>query len=276
MDETSPLRIAKILELDKLEEALEALAREFEEKFKAEHRLLISKGLGSSGVALKTYMRLQREHGEKLVEQMLHLRENNMARVPLLLDSNELLRWQKILEEKLDAIFSTRLDFPKIPTAAKAEVERITQENKAEVIRALQRRIRVMDADASLPPRPRPDTVHIEAGAGSIVTVGNISRSTLSVLNQAMPENAELARALADLTKAVEASTNLDTTHKQKSLESLEFIAKQVAAKPDQREKPVVIRAVWSSMSEILAVASNVATIYGAATPLFHKFMTGI
>lgn len=128
-----------------------------------------------------------------------------------------------------------------------------------------------MQIDVGLP-SPRSASISIQAGQGSIVALGDVTNSVLSILNRAEGDNFETATRLAALTREVLTSTELDRGQKQQMIESLEFITKQIAAKPDQREKPSVIRAVWTGMLEMLTISSNLATIYAAAAPFLHRF----
>ncbi len=115
-----------------------------------------------------------------------------------------------------------------------------------------------------------------------------ISNSTIGILNTGQIKNIEsininigklndagsdeVADALKNITSAVAESTELAADVKSNTLEQLESLSKQAILPANERTKPGVMKAVFTTLSATLAAAGNLAGIWSAWGPAIQKF----
>jgi hypothetical protein len=115
-----------------------------------------------------------------------------------------------------------------------------------------------------------------------------ISNSTIGILNTGQIKNIEsininigklndagsdeIADALKNITAAVAESTELAVDVKSNTLEQLESLSEQAILPANERSKPGVMKAVFTTLSATLAAAGNLAGIWSAWGPAIQKF----
>jgi hypothetical protein len=132
--------------------------------------------------------------------------------------------------------------------------------------------LRILENESKLPRREPAGMIHITAGNGSNVVIGDVSNSILTTLQRG--SNEELNKVLAQLTEAIRQTNEIATETKAEILQNLEFIVSEISAEPAKRQKLTVIQAVWNSLAPMLATAANLAQLYSTAAPLLmHHLM---
>jgi hypothetical protein len=115
-----------------------------------------------------------------------------------------------------------------------------------------------------------------------------ISNSTIGILNTGQIKNIEsininigklndagldeVADALKNITAAVAESTELAADVKSNTLEQLESLSEQAILPTNERSKPGVMKAVFTTLSGTLTAAGNLAGIWSTWGPAIKKF----
>jgi hypothetical protein len=116
----------------------------------------------------------------------------------------------------------------------------------------------------------------------------NILNSTIGILNTGQIKNIEsininigklndagsdeIANALRNLTAAVVESTELAGDDKSDALEQLESLSEQAILPASERNKPGVVKAVFTTLNGTLAAAGSLAGIWSAWGPAIQRF----
>ncbi len=120
------------------------------------------------------------------------------------------------------------------------------------------------------------------------VTEIKISNSTIGMLNTGQIKNIEsininigklncagsdeVADALKNIASAVAESTDLEDLDKSSTLEQIESLSEQAILPQNERLKPGVIKAVFSTLSSTLATAGSLASIWATWGPVIKNF----
>ncbi len=211
-----------------------------------------------------------------IVDGMVRERERLLKNVPQLGDKIEvqqlLQRLEKIIDDGIREILEKEAKQPHgMPSFLVDEIKNAQREIKDQ----LERDLTMLQGNAQLSRIAEPPgTISITAGPNSIISVGNTAHSIVSTLNQSRGTSPELSEILRQLAEAIETSSEMAKEQQTEALESLEFIVSQIAARPDERAKPSVIRTAWNSLAQSVAFAANLAQLVGVAAPLLAQHMS--
>lgn len=105
-------------------------------------------------------------------------------------------------------------------------------------------------------------------------TVGSINTGKIKTLDVAISaasaQNTDIAEALTKLAEATMNAVELQNNQKEEILELLSLLGDE-AAVPKDRQRPGVIKAAWSKLSEALSANANVATIWQTWGPVIKS-----
>ncbi len=209
---------------------------------------------------------------EAFIGSAVDVRHELIGRCARLASEEEMATLERQLYAEVDAVFSLVEREVQVEGggALYADVVESLSEWRLAMKSRAKRKLNIARNEIRLPapaPSAAASGINVSAGHGSIVTFGDVSGSIVSTFGKA-DSDSELSRALSQLARAVERSTELTSDVQKDVLVSLQFIAQQAVAEPALREKAGIIRSVWNGILSSLAVAGDVASICGVAGPL--------
>ena len=176
MDDNSRYQVANQLEENLRVELLDKLNAEFEQELNAFLRSQNHSDLGR----LKGFLELNEKKAQRFVDGAVRIRSDIIQRFPSMTEDSEFLRFQSDMEHHVEIVLKRRPRNVKVPATAMESADKRTAQ-RIEVLKSqVKRKVRILRSESSLPLLP--GTVqNISTGEGSIVVVGDVTASNLSV-----------------------------------------------------------------------------------------------
>lgn len=210
-----------------------------------------------------------------IIDGMLQLRKQLIETVPMLAGRSEVDEFcqhlEKIIKSGAQEILKSESAPPHgLAGHLAAEITKTANELNEKIKRDLM----IIEGNAKLSRAVTPPgTINVNAGAGSIISIGNTAHSIVSTLNRNPADN-ELNHVLKQLAEAIEQSEELKPDEQRDALEHLEFVVTQVTEPPDQRAKSSIIQTTWNNLAQIVGVAANLSQLVVLAEPLLRHHLS--
>jgi hypothetical protein len=215
------LNNVKALESARYMELLSENAEMIAGRTEASRMELAHRGMSNSGVASKRFMDIRVEAFEELLGKVIELRREMITLAPELGCQYELDHLKSKLNHRADALPNSIRTFISQQPRGGGKIE-VTGQLPIMATRLkakIAQKIDIVLKENMVQKKPS-GTIHIAAGPGAIVNVGDVTNSIQSTLAK-IGGTGELTKALKELVEAIQASNELPDQKKAEVLESV-------------------------------------------------------